>query len=310
MRGDRSETRPTLWEQLEHDRRVAYALLVLFLPFELIPFLVIGSPLFLLAVLLITAVDPLFFGTSTPYMLLRLLGVLALCALATAPFLLRGGARRILMRLGGIPVPTGEMPHVRAAMHDMCLAAGIRPVPELWLIDVSAVNALAVGVSPRKQAIALTTGLVDALSVAELRYVMAHLLARIASGDTAVATFRASVIPALPSMGDEAWISGHPGAILQELVSALSRFGTRKRTERSLELADERGMLLLREPDAALSAMRAITAHDNAWTNLPHPVATLFFTWPGCTGDPTWEDQHNVRRLDKLVQLRHEPISD
>jgi Zn-dependent protease with chaperone function len=66
------------------------------------------------------------------------------------------------------------------------IAAGV-PTPSLFLIDQPAVNAAAVGSSPRNSAILVTRGLLDTLSQAEIEATLGRLVAMICAGDLAVA---------------------------------------------------------------------------------------------------------------------------
>ncbi len=65
----------------------------------------------------------------------------------------------------------------------LCISGGL-PLPRLYVIDTSARNAFAMGLSPEKSAIVVTRGLLEALNDAELDAVLAHELTHIRNGDS------------------------------------------------------------------------------------------------------------------------------
>jgi heat shock protein HtpX len=73
------------------------------------------------------------------------------------------------------------------------------PAPRLAVVQSSAENAFAVGTSPDKATVALTTGIVERLDEGELEAVVAHEISHIANRDTAVMTFVSG--PALAGWG-------------------------------------------------------------------------------------------------------------
>jgi heat shock protein HtpX len=73
------------------------------------------------------------------------------------------------------------------------------PAPRLAVVQSSAENAFAVGTSPDKATVALTTGIVERLDEEELEAVVAHEISHIANRDTAVMTFVSG--PALAGWG-------------------------------------------------------------------------------------------------------------
>ena len=68
------------------------------------------------------------------------------------------------------------------AVENVALAAGL-PMPKVYLINDSSLNAFATGFSPKNASIALTTGLVEKLEPLELQAVVAHEMAHIKNRD-------------------------------------------------------------------------------------------------------------------------------
>lgn len=79
----------------------------------------------------------------------------------------------------------------------LCVTHGVRK-PAVRVIDDPAINAAAVGTDPRRATIAVTTGMLDALSRIELEAVVAHLLSRIRHRDIVPATLAAVLLGGLP----------------------------------------------------------------------------------------------------------------
>ena len=91
-------------------------------------------------------------------------------------------ADRIVGRLAGVRPPSdAETERISVYTEALCLGAGL-PVPRLKVIDDEAASALAYGRSPRAATLAVTTGLLDVATSAELEASVAHLLGRIQGG--------------------------------------------------------------------------------------------------------------------------------
>jgi heat shock protein HtpX len=93
------------------------------------------------------------------------------------------------------------------ALHDMverlCAMSDL-PKPKIAIMDTPVPNAFATGRSPKHSAVAVTTGLWDRLSPAEVEGVLAHELSHIANRDVAVmtiASFFAMLAAFLTRMG-------------------------------------------------------------------------------------------------------------
>jgi heat shock protein HtpX len=117
----------------------------------------------------------------------RLLSILVFCAL-----LLAGGAywysdRVALGLVGARELPLGEAPVLHSTVERLSAVAGVLK-PRLYLIADGHPRALAAGRGPRASALAISAGLVSALTPAELEGVIAHELAHIRNRDVVVQT--------------------------------------------------------------------------------------------------------------------------
>ncbi|WP_133136851.1 zinc metalloprotease HtpX [Legionella rowbothamii] len=68
-------------------------------------------------------------------------------------------------------------------VEEMTVAAGLQYVPKVFIIEADYMNAFASGYSEKSAMVAITRGLIDKLSRAELQAVMAHELSHIRHGD-------------------------------------------------------------------------------------------------------------------------------
>jgi len=75
-----------------------------------------------------------------------------------------------------------EAPNLYNTLETLCISRGLR-MPKLYMIDTSATNAYASGLSENSYAITVTRGLVEKLQNDELEAVLAHELSHIISND-------------------------------------------------------------------------------------------------------------------------------
>ena len=95
----------------------------------------------------------------------------------------RKGDAVMFKMIGARRIPPGENRDLVRLVENTAITAGL-PVPTIYLIDDKSMNALATGRCPDRASVALTRGLVEKLSKAELEAVIAHELAHIGNRDT------------------------------------------------------------------------------------------------------------------------------
>jgi len=111
---------------------------------------------------------------------------------------------------GAKPVSESEQPELHRLVETLSARAGI-PKPAVYLIESDAPNAFATGRSPKKGAVAVTTGLLRLLDRDEVAGVIAHELAHIRQRDTLIASIVATfagVITMLANMAQWALMFG------------------------------------------------------------------------------------------------------
>ena len=108
---------------------------------------------------------------------------------------------------GAKPVERKDAPDLYNALENLCVSRGI-PMPRLEIIDSAGLNAYAAGLREGDYVIAVTRGLIGALSPAELEAVLAHELTHIRNRDTqmmVIAVIFAGVFAFFGDMLFRAW---------------------------------------------------------------------------------------------------------
>lgn len=93
-------------------------------------------------------------------------------------------------------VDAAEAPSLVALVQDLAARAGL-PMPRVYLIESAQPNAFATGRDPAHAAVAVTTGLLDALPQQEVAGVLAHELAHVRNRDTLTMTITATLAGAI-----------------------------------------------------------------------------------------------------------------
>ena len=108
------------------------------------------------------------------------------------------------------PVAPGDLPNVESIVASLAQREKM-PMPALYVIDSPQPNAFATGRSPKKAAVAVTTGILEILNYQELEGVLAHELAHVKNRDVLIATVAATIGAALSFLARMAFWSGLGG---------------------------------------------------------------------------------------------------
>lgn len=100
-----------------------------------------------------------------------------------------------------IPVLPNEHPELYRTVENLCIGSGM-PVPKIYIIDDSALNAFSVGRDPKHASVAITKGLLEKLDKLELEGVMAHELSHIGNLDTRLMVITAVLVGFVALMVD------------------------------------------------------------------------------------------------------------
>ncbi|KMK75664.1 zinc metalloprotease HtpX [Alkalihalobacillus pseudalcaliphilus] len=218
-----------------------------------------------------------------------------------------------------------DHPFLWHTVEALALAARI-PTPKVYIIKDPSPNAFATGTSPKKGAVAVTTGLLDTLNREELEGVIAHEIAHIRNYDIRLATIAialVSVVAILSDLGSRIlYYSGrrrnhgnnnnNQSAIIFVVAFVLIIFAPivatliRLAISRNREfLADASAAELTRNPGALASALSKITSVNTPVKEASTTSAPLYFS------DPLKKKARNlfsthprpeerIRRLDQM----------
>jgi heat shock protein HtpX len=203
--------------------------------------------------------------------------------------------RNVLTALRARPVSEVERSDLYRIVRELAFSAHL-PVPRLFVSPAAQPNILTVGYSARSAAVCCTEGLLQLLSLTELRAVLAHEFAHIARRDVAVSSWSAglaSLVASCPLI-----------AVLLYIMAPSGReYG-----------ADIDGALLTGDPMALASALRKIdtvaaarplpprgTLAAASHLMIAHPFSSHGVGGMLSTHPPTSE---RVRRLEALSGYR------
>lgn len=133
-------------------------------------------------------------------------------------------------------------------MVDKLSANAGMPTPKVYIMDSPQPNAFATGRSPNHAAVAVTTGIMNALNDQELSGVIAHELAHIKNRDTLIMTITATFAGAIAMLGNFALFFGNNrnnplgivGVILAMIVAPFAAMLVQMAVSRTREYAADR----------------------------------------------------------------------
>lgn len=204
----------------------------------------------------------------------------------------------IRMATGSKPLERRENKRVYNLLENLCINAGM-PMPKLYIIEDSSLNAFASGIDNRSYSISLSRGLIEKLDDEELEGVIAHELTHIRNRDVRVLIISIIFVGIFAFLAEVAFRSlrfgsfgkkrngkgGAGGVILiaivvtaiAYLISVLLRFGISRKRE---YLADAGASELTKKPYALASALKKISADPNIEAVENRDVAQLFIDNP------------------------------
>ena len=165
------------------------------------------------------------------------------------------------------PVSEDQLPQVYGIVRRLSIQIGI-PMPSIYLIDSPQPNAFATGRSPKKAAVAVTTGILDMLSFEELEGVLGHELAHVTNRDILISSIAAMLGAAIAIVGRMALWSGNSrnnplgliGVLLSLIVAPVAAMLIRFAISRTREFqADKSGAEITGQPLMLAGALEKIS---------------------------------------------------
>lgn len=207
---------------------------------------------------------------------------------------------RIILNLSGArPASRKKDFHFYTVTQNLCLAAQI-PLPKLYVIDDTAMNAFATGRDPQHAVVVATTGILAKLDRTELEGVIAHELSHVRNYDIrlmSIVTILVGVVTLLADWflrmtywgrgrrddreGNQAtaifMLLGFILALLSPLIANLIKLAVSRRRE---FLADASGAVLTKFPDGLARALAKLAADREPLEAANKATAHLYIVNP------------------------------
>ncbi|OGD10658.1 zinc metalloprotease HtpX [Candidatus Amesbacteria bacterium RIFOXYB1_FULL_44_23] len=204
---------------------------------------------------------------------------------------------------------------------NLSLAAGL-PMPKLYVIEDTALNAFATGRDPKHAAVCATSGLLATLNRTELEGVVGHELSHIANYDTRLMSLVTVMVGVITLLGDwllrANWYSsgnrenrsksggavfmlvGLILAILSPIIAQLIQLAISRRRE---YLADASSVKLTRQPGGLISALTKLGQDREPLEAANKATAHLYIVNP-------LKNHHDLIGLFSGLFNTHPPLSD
>ncbi len=186
-------------------------------------------------------------------------------------------------------------PELFRMVENLTIAAGL-PLPRIYIIEDSAMNAFATGRDPKHAVICFTTGIIQRLEKTELEGVTAHELSHVGNYDIRFMTLVVVLVGVLTLLAD--WmlrasffggrkrnnegggyfaIIGLVLALLSPIIATLIKLAVSRQRE---YLADASGALLTRYPDGLARALEKIAGDREPLEAANKATAHLYIADP------------------------------
>ncbi len=206
--------------------------------------------------------------------------------------------RIVLSMSGAKPVEFETNKELYRIVENLAITAGL-PMPKLYIIEDSAINAFATGRDPEHGVICFTTGILSRLDKSEIEGVAAHELSHIGNRDTLLSTVVVILVGFVALLADWfrhwAFFGGNRDresdsrlqiifivvalvlSILAPIAATLMQLAISRKRE---FLADASGALLTRYPDGLASALQKISGDTEPLEAANRATASLYIANP------------------------------
>lgn len=205
---------------------------------------------------------------------------------------------RITLAMSGAQqIDLKSQPQLYQIVENLCITAGL-PMPRVYVIHDTAMNAFATGRNPKNAVVCVTTGLLSRLDKTELEGVLAHELSHIGNYDIRFMTLVVVLVGIITLLAD--WmlrlsffgggddedsggtnpiflIAGIILIIISPFIAMLIQLAVSRKRE---FLADASGALLTRYPEGLASALEKISADHEPLEAANKATAHLYISNP------------------------------
>lgn len=230
--------------------------------------------------------------------------------------------KMVLRMHGAREVDADSAPGYYNMVRDLAANADL-PMPRVYIMDNDQPNAFATGRNPENAAVAVTTGLLHALSQEEVAGVMAHELAHIKNRDTLTMTITATLAGAISMLANFGMFFGRGrgnnpfgfiGLIAVMLLAPIAAALVQMAISRSREYeADALGARISQHPLWLASALQKMSIIAEQIPNMAaerNPASAHMFIINPLSGkrmDNLFSTHPNTQnRIAKLKQMAHE----
>ncbi len=207
-----------------------------------------------------------------------------------------GSARAALAFNGAKEISKQDDPRLWRTVENLAITEGL-PMPKVYIMQDSGLNAFATGRDPKHASVAITSGLLQALDNNELQGVMAHEMAHIKNYDirvsivvfglVSIVSILADIFLRISLFGSNSdddndnngimFVLGIVAMILAPLIAVMIQSAISRKRE---FLADASGALTTRYPEGLASALEKIKAGGAATKRQNTSTAHLFIANP------------------------------
>lgn len=231
---------------------------------------------------------------------------------------------KIVLSLNKARVATKEeYAQLNNILEGLCLATGL-PIPKLYIMEDSAMNAFATGRNPKHAVICVTTGLLNRMDKYEIEGVLAHELSHIRNYDILLSTITIVMVGFIVIISDAfsrtmyrrssdddnkanaiLMIIGLIFIILSPIFAELMKLAISRNRE---YLADASAVEITRNKDGLISALRKLEGDSEALEQANKSSASLFIVNPLVNErkkDSLWSTHPNTQnRIERLQNIK------
>lgn len=203
---------------------------------------------------------------------------------------------KIVLGIAGAKKITREdQPVVYGVLENLCIGAGLKKIPDLYLINDTAINAFATGRDPDHAVVAVTSGIIQRLDKREIEAVLAHELSHIKNYDIRLMTIVVVLVGSVSmlaniflrggfrrndrgkELGGIIMLVGLVLLILSPIIAQLIKFAVSRNRE---YLADASAALLTRDPEGLALALEKISVDNEALEVANEATAHMYISNP------------------------------